>query len=610
MADLKVCLLGSPEITRSGDPVNFTRKKSLALFVYLLLSNCPLSRDFLTHLLYPQCPRDRGKSNLRHIVSVTKQDLDRDMLRCEGDFLSLTSSIPIDLDITRLLALNRISCEFTESSETELITETVEELLLLYRGDFLNGFYLTDCFDFEQWQYSYGDDLYGMYRDIMKRAIGILELRGCLPRAIEYARLLLLKDHLDESVHRILIRLYHRCGRNHEALRQFSLCKKIIAEDMLDDLQEETCRLYTSIMSEDEDFIETDHPNRIDLTGIDVYAGKPFIGREENLLCLRTVFGSKDTRLLQITGAPGIGKTRTAIESAMMSCHLFPGGIYFFDLSTVSEPECLMRLVDGRQEMDSCSRHCKVASSVRSVNDALPVLLIFDNLDNLSVGSIDTIPRPGRNRTIILIRREPLPWNIEDVRIHPMTLPDRDEHLKIGKTLLLYDAIHFFIDRALNARFDLSITGSILPVIERICVRLGGNPLAIEIAAGCLKEMSLTDLGENIPEYSGNGKDSLYDTPNTAEPLRSIIEWMYGRLGKKERMFLSCLSTLGTVCTMDDLDRVFPACGTEDQREGLTLLESLVCRGVVSRVEKRDTNLFTVPGPLREYILDELKKRV
>ena len=247
MADFHLYLLGPPDVMIADKSYVFSRKKSLALFIYLYMSRVSHNRDFLAHLFYPRQQREMGRSNLRHIISLLKSESGHRCIECSRVRVSLSESVEIDSDVESLRHLERVSARWSGTIGTEEIVDTADRVTDLYRGYFLEGFFLKDCCDFEQWQYITGDELLGIFRDIMFRCISLLDKRGCCNEAIKYVIRLLEADYFDEYAQRLLMRLYSCIGKKHQAIRQFTTYRRFLEEKWGERPESETTELYRRI---------------------------------------------------------------------------------------------------------------------------------------------------------------------------------------------------------------------------------------------------------------------------------------------------------------------------------------------------------------------------
>lgn len=188
-----------------------------------------------------------------------------------------------------------------------------------------------------------------------------------------------------------------------------------------------------------------------------------FIGRRDELTELRTVLS--DNRLLTLTGAGGVGKTRLALELAAAVAGDFPGGAWCVDLAPIPHPDVIavtVALALGLPDQPGLST---IGNVVRFVGDRA-VLLVVDNCEHMLDGTSSIITQLlGRcpNLIVLATSREPLGVAGEvSWRVPSLSLDD--------------DAIALFTDRAKRARPDFRVTDDNLGVVRDLCRRLDGLP--------------------------------------------------------------------------------------------------------------------------------------
>ncbi|GAB4465555.1 MAG: hypothetical protein OHK0029_36280 [Armatimonadaceae bacterium] len=314
-----------------------------------------------------------------------------------------------------------------------------------------------------------------------------------------------------------------------------------------------------------------------------------FIGRERERNDLRRLFA---VRLLTITGLGGIGKTRLTLEIGAQRLEEFRHGVWFVELEPVSDPELISQVVAEAVGV----REIPGGDVTQELLDALrerQLLLILDNVEHLlkPVSElVDQLLRFCPRIQIMVTSREALGVHGEMVYpLRPMPEPD---------------AMSLFIDRAQLAHPNFAAAPH-APVIARICQRLDGLPLAIEMAAARVRVLTV----EQIEKRLENRFDLLTDGGNQPQQrsLRELIDWNYDLLDESERRLLSRLGVFSGGWTLEAVEQVC-ADNTIPRSQILDLLTALVDKSLVLVEERPDGVRYRMLESLRQYVRERLRE--
>jgi DNA-binding SARP family transcriptional activator len=249
MPRLALFLLGPPCIERDGEPIEFSRRKALALFVYLAFTGRSHSRDGLATLLWPALDQSRARAGLRRALAALKQDLGEGWLDVDRETVRLNRDAEISLDVVEFhdrLAECRAHGH-PEGEPCPACLPLLAEAAALYRDDFLAGFTLRDSPGFDEWQFFQTEGLRDELASALERLAHVHSVRGEFEQAIAYARRWLALDPLYEPAHRCLMQLYTWAGQRAAALRQYGECERVLKEELGVPPEEETTGLYQAI---------------------------------------------------------------------------------------------------------------------------------------------------------------------------------------------------------------------------------------------------------------------------------------------------------------------------------------------------------------------------
>jgi DNA-binding SARP family transcriptional activator len=322
MSGLKLFLLGPPQIELDGTPIVIRRSKGLALLSYLAVNGEPQRRDTLATLLWPNSSQSRARSYLRNELSLLNKALGGAWLEIEGETIGLGPGVW--LDVTQF---QRGLTDFER--DTPATHPALSQTITLYRDDFLTGFTLADCPDFDEWQFFQTESLRQSLATALADWAVVLNDQRDYEAAIPHARRLLALDVLHEPAHQMLMRLYALSGRQAAALRQFSECQRILRDELGLEPEAATQALAEAIRkkqlrpADGGASIHFERPGLIDGDGVapdqvQVTEARPlFIGREPQLAQLRqaldqTLSGHGQLRL--ISGEAGAGKSALVAE--------------------------------------------------------------------------------------------------------------------------------------------------------------------------------------------------------------------------------------------------------------------------------------------------------
>lgn len=292
-----------------------------------------------------------------------------------------------------------------------------------------------------------------------------------------------------------------------------------------------------------------------------------FIGREDEIAEVTTLL--KGNKLVTVIGSAGIGKTQTALRVAtgLRGSGIF--GSRFVDLATLDAGGSALSAIAsalGVQEQSGRSLPHAVIAYLRNKN----VALVIDNCEHVigsAAGVVAELLAGCPRLHVLATSREPLKVSGE----RTYRLP----------SLPMADAIALFADRAraVNHRFAVSEENE--PLVSEICRRLGGIPLAIELAAARINFLSIRELAERLDDrlniLAGSDRFAL----PRQQTMRATIDWSYELLQPDEQRVYEWLSVFAGGCTLEGAIAVAPS--EEKWRSGmLELLSSLIDKSLLT----------------------------
>ncbi len=305
-----------------------------------------------------------------------------------------------------------------------------------------------------------------------------------------------------------------------------------------------------------------------------------FIGRDRVLPSIRELIGSK--RLVTLTGAGGCGKTRLALESARGVGEIAPDGVWFVELASLGDPDRLPQVVADTLEIKEESGRPLLDTIAEQISGQR-LLLILDNCEHLldaCVKLVESLLRTHTALRIVSTSREPLGIPGETIyRVPSMDVPLEDSALAVDQ-MLATDAVRLFVERVRAANTEFEFTDENADGIARICRRLDGIPLAIELAAARTAVLAVDEIARRLDDrfrlLTAGNKTAL----PRHQTLRGLIDWSYGLLTPSEQSLLRRLSIFSGGWTLDAANTIGAGFNIEDW-EVLDLLSQLVAKSLV-----------------------------
>jgi len=249
MLPLKLAVLGSVQVTLADQAVEVKPRKALALFIYLACTGHPQERDTLATLLWPNSSQKKARSALRSRLYELRSVLGEAWFEAEGASLSLSSQAEVWLDLhpfQQALTLYQSHNHTVDNLCPDCITN-LTEAVGLYRDDFLRGFTLPDCPEFDEWQFFLAESLRQSLMTMLETLIAWHQDQAEFEPAIDYARRRLALDNLHEPAHRQLMTLYAQANQQAAAWRQFETCQRLLHDELDVEPEAETQALAAAI---------------------------------------------------------------------------------------------------------------------------------------------------------------------------------------------------------------------------------------------------------------------------------------------------------------------------------------------------------------------------
>jgi predicted ATPase/DNA-binding CsgD family transcriptional regulator len=331
-----------------------------------------------------------------------------------------------------------------------------------------------------------------------------------------------------------------------------------------------------------------------------------FIGREHELNDLRNLL--HDFRLVTLTGPPGTGKTRLALQTASFARDVFDDGVYFVSLAAIHDPNLVVNAIIQALNITVTGTESQIKILQDYVQDK-HMLLVLDNFEHLlpAAPTVSQILALASKLTVLITSREALQLYGEyNYLVPPLQLPDLKVILT-ADSIKSCEAVVLFVQRASALVQGFALDDGNANSIAAICVHLDGLPLAIELAAARMKfyapQMLLVRLSSRLDALNGGPRD----LPNRQRTLRATLAWSYELLSSDEQRLFERLGIFAGGCAEKDVESV---CGDALDLSVTAGLESLLNKHLIKQEQSSEgESRFIMLETMREYALEKLGER-
>jgi predicted ATPase/DNA-binding XRE family transcriptional regulator len=342
------------------------------------------------------------------------------------------------------------------------------------------------------------------------------------------------------------------------------------------------------------------------------------IDRERELAEVTRFFREGARRLVTVTGAPGIGKTRFSVQAAAELLPGFTDGAFLVPLAPVSDPELVLTTIAqtvGVRDAGARPAREYLPASLRDKH----MLLLLDNFEQVTAagsyvaGLLADCPAVSA----LVTSREPL--NVRGEQLYPLSplaLPDL-VRLPDPATLAQYPAIALFVERAISVNPGFVLAEGDGAVVTAICAHVDGLPLAIELIAANCRHLTPTDLlarlaggyGETLLRLLSGGPQDL---PARHRTLRSAIQWSFDMLGAAEKVLFGQCGIFASGFTLAAAQAV---CATPDGGAAhvsitpdrvAAVLDALARKSLLQAHIAEGASRYAMLETIREFALERL----
>jgi predicted ATPase/DNA-binding CsgD family transcriptional regulator/DNA-binding XRE family transcriptional regulator len=340
-----------------------------------------------------------------------------------------------------------------------------------------------------------------------------------------------------------------------------------------------------------------------------------FVGREREIAAVEELLAS--ARLVTLTGAGGCGKTRLALQVAADLIDEYPDGVWFVDLAPLAVPgdfafgssdEALVpQAVQAALGLHGTPGRPPLTSLVDRLR-ARRLLLVLDNCEHLVAACArvaDALLHAAPRLTVLATSRESLgvPGEV-GWRVPSLALPAPDE-APTPADLSRYPAIRLFVERARLVAPAFAVTDENALAVDRVCRRLDGLALAIELAAARVRVLTVEQIAARLDDLFGLLVGGARVAPRRQQTLGATLDWSHELLADAERLLFRRLAAFAGGWTLDAAEAVC-AGGPIERGAVLDLLTALVDKSLVLAEPRGQAVRYRLLEPVRQYAVEKL----
>jgi len=576
---LEIRLLGDFE-TRIGErviPAAAWKQRRAAAIVKLLAlePSHRLHREQMMDTLWPDLDLEAASNNLRVSLHAARRVLlADDVLQREGQHLTLGPPGAVEVDVHRFE-------EAVDTAWRDRTSATFQAAINLYNGD------LLPADPYEEWLDARRTALRTSYLALLTRLARLQEDRDDLSAAIDTWQRVLTSEPAQEEAHVQLMLLYARTGRRREALAQYDRLVEVLQEELGAEPDPVARDLVKAIRDGQ---ISAKPPQKQDSrmirpSNLPVPA-TALIGRERELSEVQLAFAG--SRLVNLTGPGGTGKTRLSISVADRASEHFPDGVCFVPLAPLTDAGLVVTaIIEALGIRDTGNR-----SAIETLTGFLgekSTLLVLDNCEHVvaAAPSVSTLLEQCPHLKVLATSRVPL--RVRGEREFPL------------RSLTEQASAQLFIERSSEVSPGFNRGEEQTDTIVEICRRLDGLPLAIELAAARSRVLSPQALLERLDRPLSLLTSGPRDLPERQQTLRATIAWSYDLLPPGIQTLFRALAVFAPGWTIDATAAVCP-----DGIDALDAITTLVESNLLEQSQVNDEARFRMLETIREYGLEQL----
>lgn len=589
-------------------------------------------REEIIDLYWPESDLRAGRVNLRTALASLRRQLEPPgvqfgtVLNADYTHIGLNPAA-VTTDVAQFEEAIAHAKRANSLSER---TAALQSAYRLYRGELLPGLY-------DDWVLIERDRLAAQFRTVTVQLQDTAIRAGELTAALDYSWRRVASETVDEQAHLTLLELLVKTGQLQVAQQQYqhlwALCRQHFEEPPSKAVCERARQLglvdpaaqcptgkllpghrVSSSHASAPMAPERDPASRAPVTTSSSLDARNlelpltltrFFGRDAEVSALCDWLRSCHSRLLTLTGAGGIGKTRLAIEAARAYAAEFTGRIVFVPLADVVGTDGIPAHLLNAFRLSADGKTTPLAQLIAALRDT-PTLLILDNFEHLIPGGaafvLELLASAPSLRCLVASRQRLDVAGEQVFPLEPLPCPESDAGLE---ALSRCPSAQLLVDRVRAVRPDFQVTVRNSAALAAVCRRLEGLPLALELAAARIQVMTVGQMQVELEHRLEFLVSRRRKTGPRHHSLRATLDWSCQLLRAEQQRFLACMTVFRggwtaeaaqAICQAEDLSAVNGASG-----DTLSRLEELHACSLIHAEECDENMRFRMLEMVREY---------
>ena len=331
-----------------------------------------------------------------------------------------------------------------------------------------------------------------------------------------------------------------------------------------------------------------------------------FLGRRGELAELDSL--AREARVLTLTGPGGVGKTRLAVELAARQVDARSDGAWLIELAPIVDAADVGSAIASVLRVPEQSDMPPLTAVAHALR-AKDCLLVLDNCEHVidaAAAAADALVRACPHVSVLATSREPLAVAGEHVhRVRALAVPSEDQN---PAEISAHDAVKLFVDRIRLNDPAFELSAAVAGPIARVCRRLDGVPLALELAAARTRTLTVDELEARLDERFRLLSAGSRTPVERQRTLQATIDWSFDLLTPLERTFFVRLAVFAGGCEVSAAEAV--CAGDELARSDIwELLASLADKSMVQVETSGDRSRYRLLETIREYAQERLREQ-